>query len=86
MRAQSISESEINQFLDGVRNLGYDASDFLVAGERRDLAPTEPHATLQEIRVGRISTGVHGAYRARHSYSWIAEALSDVQRGVFGER
>jgi len=76
-------------FVEGLRSLGYDPSDFVIASRTRtdfDLGEDGVPVAQEEIHVSRRKTGHWRIYDAANGRPWALLALRDVKLGVFGSK
>ena len=88
MGAQLIDETERDDFVNGIRHLGYRAKDFVVmASPRVEVRlPSEQFALRQQVTVHRRSTMILRTYQGGDGYAWAAAALHEVEKGAFGAK
>ena len=88
MCAQLIDETEQDDFVNGVKQLGYKAKDFVVmASPRMEVRlPPDQFALRQEVTVHRRSTMILRTYQGGDGYAWAAAALYEVEKGAFGAK
>jgi hypothetical protein len=88
MTARLIDETERNDFVDGVKSLGYKVTDFVVTAGPRVEVRLEPDRYIlrQEVTVLRRSTKTLRAYQGGHGYAWASAAVYDIENGAFGAK
>ena len=86
--AELIVQQEQDDFLEGVKRLGYDPSGFVVGGGARTDVPlgNGQYAIRQVVNVQRRSPYAMREYEGGHGRAWAAAALADVEAGRFGPR
>jgi hypothetical protein len=76
-------------FVEGLRSLGYEPSEFVVSNRTRtnfDLGEDGVPAAQEEIHVSRRKTGHWRIYDAGNGRPWALLALRDIKLGVFGPK
>ena len=88
MTARLIDETERNDFVDGVKSLGYKVTDFVVTASPRVEVRLQPgqYVSRQEVTVHRRSTMILRTYQGGDGYAWAAAALYDIENGAFGAK
>lgn len=88
MGAELIDQSQVDDFLNGLKPLGYDRNEFVIVGGACTEVQlgSDQHAIVQEIYISRDSETVRRTYKGGHGFTWAADALKDVEIGRFGPK
>ena len=88
MTARLIDETKRNDFVDGVKSLGYKVTDFVVTASPmvEVRLQQDRYVFRQEVTVLRRSTKTLRTYQGGHGYAWASAALYDIENGAFGAK
>jgi hypothetical protein len=78
-----IEDDETDDFLEGLSARGYDRTEFSIAEQETTPQVGGIVAITKYILIKR-SSGPTKEYRGGHGSTWSADALSDIDAGMFG--